>query len=339
MNTAYRLRYVGILLVGVTILGTAGYMAIEGWNLLDSLYMTIITISTVGYQEVRPLSDGGRAFSIALIIIGVGATFYGLMVFFELLVEGHIRGLLGRRRIEKGLRRMKDHYIVCGYGRVGRQVVTELYRRGKMVVVIDRDPARQDELADQNIINIPGDATDDKILIGSGVKTALGLVIALPHDADNVLITITARQLNPQLSIVARADEDRTRKKLLLAGATTVVCPHEIGGLRMAIATVSPNVVDFMQIAGAEGESGTQIEEIQVEAGSRLCGKTLRESPIRSDLGLTVIGLRKHRGAMRFSPGADEILECGDILIVIGPIDKLGTLRELTAIPPGAVSG
>ncbi|MBI3871495.1 MAG: TrkA family potassium uptake protein [candidate division Zixibacteria bacterium] len=180
-------------------------------------------------------------------------------------------------------------------------------------------------------------ATDDRILIGAGVKTARALVITLPQEADNVLIALTARQLNPPLHIVARADEDRNRRQLLLAGANTVISPHEIGGLRMAIATVSPNVLDFMQVAGGSEVSGSQIEELLVGAGSRLCGVTLHDSPIMSELGLAVIGMRKAGGTMRLAPGAEETIDPGDVMIVIGSLDKLATLRDLTAAPPGTI--
>jgi voltage-gated potassium channel len=330
ITTAHRLRYVAFLLLGVVAGGTVGFELIEGWGFLDSFYMTVITISTVGYQEVHQLSPIGRAFSIILIITGVGATFYGLSVFFELLVEGQIRGLMGKRRMERGLRRMKDHFIVCGYGRVGRRVVEELRRRDKKLVVIESDPALQDQMTDEGIPFVPGDATEDKVLETAGIADAHGLVVSVPNQADNVLITLTARQMNRDVHIVSRADEDGAEPKLRLAGANAVVCPHETGGMRMAIASVSPNVLDFMQIAGGR-DGGIRIDEIQVADGSELCGNVLRDSPIRSQLGLTVVALKKSDGSMRFNPDASERLEANDILIVIGAPDKLGTLRELTA--------
>jgi len=330
VKTANRLRYVGYLLLGVIAGGTVGFELIEGWGFLDSFYMTVITVSTVGYQEVHQLSPIGRAFSIILIVIGVGATFYGLSVFFELLVEGQIRGLLGKRKMERGLRRMKDHYIICGYGRVGRRVVEELRRRDKKLVVIESDAGLQERMTDENIPFAPGNATEDNVLEMAGIHQALGLVVSLPDPADAVLITLTARQMNPNLHIVSRADDERAEAKLRLAGANAVVCPHETGGIRMAIASVSPNVLDFMQIAGG-GDSGIRIDEIQVADGSELSGVSLRDSPIRSQLGLTVVALKKAGGTMRFNPDASEHLEANDILIVIGDPDKLGTLRELTA--------
>jgi voltage-gated potassium channel len=332
MSTAKRLRYLSFLILGVIIGGTLGFELIEGWGILDSLYMTVITISTVGFQEVHRLSPAGRGFSIALIIVGVGATFYGLTVFFELLVEGQIRGLMGKRKMERGLRRMKEHHIVCGYGRVGRRVVDELRRRHKKIVVIESAPALQEQMNESKIAFVPGDATEDKALEAAGIQAARCLVVSLPNQADNVLITLTARQMNPSLRIVARADEDGADKKLRLAGADAVVCPHETGGMRMAIASVSPNVLDFMEIAGGD-DSGIGVDEINIDQGSELCGTTLRDSPISSKLGLTVVALRKAGGTMRFNPDASEQMDANDILIVIGPPDKLGTLRELTAAP------
>ena len=319
------------MIVVVLVVGTIGFKVIEDWNLLDSFYMTVITVSTVGYDEVHPLSQTGRGFAAVLIILGVGATFYALMLFFELLVEGQIRGVLGKRKMQRGLRGMKDHYIVCGYGRVGSQVVAELQRRKNKIVVIENRPPMQDELKEKGIHFVPGDATDDKVLLEAGITTARGLVVAVPSEAHNVLIVLSGRQLNQSLKIVGRADEEHARKKLMLVGADRVVCPHEIGGRRMAVATVTPNVVDFMTIAGGDEGTGIRIDEIRVAQGSRLCGTTLRESPIKSELGLTVIGLRKAGGGMQVNPGADEHVEADDILIVIGAEDKLGTLRELTA--------
>ena len=213
MSITHRLRIVISLLFGVVFIGTLGFEFIEGWSLLDSFYMTLVTISTVGYQEIHPLSQAGRAFTAGLIIVGVGATLYGLTVIFELLVEGQIRGLLGKRRMERGLRRMKDHFVVCGYGRVGRRVVAELRRRGKKVVVIESRPECQERLSEDKMHFISGDATDDKVLEASGIKTARGLILALPNQAANVLITLSARHCNPHIRIVGRADEDRSAER------------------------------------------------------------------------------------------------------------------------------
>ena len=335
MRTASRLRAVAILLLAVIGGGTVGFMLLEHWSPLDSFYMTIITISTVGYSEVKPLSEAGRAFAIALIIIGVGASLTGMTIFFEMLVEGQIRGLVGRRRMERSLRRMKDHYIVCGYGRVGQRVVNELLRRKKSVLVIENEPRLQEELSERNIPFVPGDATEDKVLESANVNAAISLVTALPSQADNVLITLSARQLNPTLRIVGRGDDDSAKAKMKLAGADVVVCPHETGGMRMAIASVTPNVLDFMQIAGGD-ESDIQIDEIQIGEGSKLCGMALKDSPIRSQLGLMVMALRKAEGGMKFNPDASERMEANDIIIVIGPAEKLNTLRELTISPTPA---
>lgn len=225
---------------------------------------------------------------------------------------------------------MKDHFIVCGYGRVGRRVVGELRRRNKKIVVIESSPNLQDQLTEEKVPFVPGDATEDKTLEAAGIAEAQCLIVSLPNQADNVLITLTARQKCPRLRIVARADEDGADKKLRLAGADAVVCPHETGGMRMAIASVSPNVLDFMQVAGGD-EGGIRIDELQIAEQSELCGSTLRDSPIRSKLGLTVVALKKADGTMRFNPDASEQISANDILIVIGPPDKLGTLRELTA--------
>lgn len=328
-----RLRILIAVIVLIIGGGTLGYMVLEGWSLLDSLYMTIITITTIGYGEVHAL-DGdpaGRLFTIILIIIGVGSTFYALGLIFQMFLEGHIRSVLGRRKMRHEVRHLKDHLIVCGYGRVGQQVVQELRKRKAKLVVIENDPELIEELAQENILYVPGDSTSDDILETAGVERARGLIVAIPGEADNVLIALSARQMNPNLVITARADSPRGESKMLLAGASQVVCPHRIGGIRMALSTISPNVVDFMEIASGDGGAGPRMEEIRVGAGSPLAGQTLMDSPLRSELDIVVVAIKKTEGKLVFNPRSDTRIKAEDILIVVGESANLEKLQKLTA--------
>jgi len=321
--------------IGVLILviagGTAGYMALESWTILDALYMTVTTITTVGFREVHDLGSPGRVFTMVLIVVGVGSTLYILGLFFQMFLEGHIRGVLGRRKMRKEVRDLHDHYIVCGYGRVGRQVVQELQKRKADLVVIENRPNLIDELAQQNVLYVPGDSTSDETLLAAGIERAKGLVIAIPGEADNAFIALSARQLTPRLIITARADSPLARSKILRAGANQVICPHEIGGTRMALSMLSPNVVDFMRIMAGDEETGLRFEEIEIGAGSQLAGRLLKDTPLRAELDVMVVGIKTPGRPLVYNPRSDTILEPKDILIVIGRTANLERLQELAA--------
>ncbi len=325
------------VLIAVVILiiggGTLGYMLIEGWSLLDSLYMTVITITTIGYGEVHSLDADptGRLFTIILIIVGVGSTFYALGLIFQMFLEGHIRRVMGRRKMRKEVRHLKDHLIVCGYGRVGQQVVQELRKRKAQLVVIESNQELIEEMAQEDILYVPGDSTNDDTLIAAGVKRARGLIVAIPGEADNVYIALSARQINADLNITTRADSPRAESKMLLAGANQVVCPHRIGGMRMALSAISPNVVDFMEIAAGDGGAGPRLEEIRVGKGSELEDRTLMDSPIRSKLDIVVVAIKKSDGKLVFNLRSDTKIKSEDILIVVGETANLEKLQGLTS--------
>jgi voltage-gated potassium channel len=326
-----RLKAVLLILLVVIAFGTVGYSVIERWDALDALYMTIITLSTVGFQEVFSLSPAGRVFTMVLIVVGVAGAAYTLSVIGQMIVEGEIKRLLGRRRMQKGINELTDHYIVCGFGKVGRRAARELSLRRVPFVVVDKDPQRI-ELAEQDgFLFVQGDSTTDETLTDAGIQRAKGLIIAVANEADNVFIALSARQLNPGLFITARGESDDAEKKLKRAGANKVVFPHKIGAIRMALTTLRPNLVDFMRVMTFDRDTGLAIEEIQVKPGSSLDQTTLQVCPIRKDLGIMVVGIKKTGKNVFLNPAPDTKIEAGDILIVIGEREKLERLETLTS--------
>lgn len=331
MDPEKRLKAVLLILVVVIAFGTVGYSIIERWPLLDALYMTIITLSTVGFREVYSLSPAGRVFTMVIIVVGVAGAAYTLSVIGQMIVEGEIKRLLGRRRMQKGIKELVDHYIVCGFGKVGRRVARELNLRRVPFVVVDKDPQRI-ELADKDgFLFVQGDSTTDETLLDAGIERAKGLIIALASEADNVFIALSARQLNPNLFITARGESDDAEKKLKRAGANKVVFPHRIGAIRMALTTLRPNLVDFMTVMTFDKDTGLAIEEIQVKPGSSLDQTTLQLCPIRKELGIMVVGIKKMGKDVFLNPAPDTKIEAGDILIVIGEREKLEKLEKLTS--------
>lgn len=330
MDLEQRLKIVIMILVAVIALGTLGYSVIERWPLLDALYMTVITLSTVGFKEVYSLSPGGRMFTIVLIVVGVAGAAYTLSVMGQMVLEGEIKRLLGRRRMQKGIRELVNHYIVCGFGRVGRRVARELCLRRVPFVVVDQDPQRIEQAEKDGFLFVQADSTADQTLIDAGVERAKGLIIAIANEADNVFISLSARQLNPSLFITARGETDEAEKKLLRAGANKVVFPHKIGAIRMALTTLRPNLVDFMRVVTFDKDTGLAIEEIQIKPGSPLEQTTLQVCPIRKELGIMVVGIKKVGKDVFLNPAPDTKIEAGDILIVIGEREKLEKLERLT---------
>lgn len=240
MNPWRRLRWVAVALVLVLAIGIVGYMTIEGWSFLDALYMTVVTISTVGYEEVQPLSDGGRVFSIVLIIGGVGVMFYGATSFIQYLVEGHLGNILGSRRMKEKFSKLKGHIILCGYGQVGRELARTLQTEEVPFVVVDLNQEATARAADDGYLSVHGDATRDDVLNESGIEQARGLVAAAGSDADNVFVTLSAKGIRPDLVVVARASSEESESKLRRAGADRVILPLRLGGRRMAMLALHP---------------------------------------------------------------------------------------------------
>jgi len=319
-----------MVLAMVIVFGTVGYSIIERWSLLDALYMTFITLSTVGFREVYTLSPTGKMFTILLILVGVVGVAYTVRVIAQLILEGEIKRLLGRRKMQKGLKELTDHYIVCGFGRVGGRIAKELSARRVPFVVIDNDPQRIEQAEEDGFLFVQGDSTADQTLLDAGIERAKALITAVANEADGVFIVLSARQLNPGLFITARAESDEGKKKLMRAGANKVISPYKIGAIRMALATLRPNLVDFMKVVTFDRDTGLTIEEIQIKSGSPLVGSTLKVCPIRKDLGIMVVGIKKVGKDVFLNPSPDTKIEAGDILIVIGEKEGLEKLEGLT---------
>jgi voltage-gated potassium channel len=322
----WRVLAVPVLLLA---LGTAGFMLIEGWEAFDALYMTVITVTTVGFFEVHPLSPAGRSFTILLALGGVFTLFYAATAIIGAFVSGQVRGDLWRQRMERTLAHVEDHTIVCGLGRMGRMVCTEFAALKMPFVVVDRDPAVFEGFALANGIPLVGDATTDEALRRAGVERARVLVTLAASDADNLYITMSARLLNEKLHIVARAEEEGAEKKLLRAGANRVVSPYVIGGHRVAQAVLRPAVIDFLELATREDYLELQIEEIEVHAGSALAGTSIKETGIRRDLGIIVVAVKRLDATMAFNPEPEMELRPGDILITLGHREQLERLEAL----------
>lgn len=320
-----------VLIVLVISFGTFGYMLIEGWSFSDSLYMTIITLTTVGYKEVHDLSSGGRLFTIILLIGGVGTVFYTLGIGAKIVLEGELQEIYGRKRLEKKLKDLNDHYIVCGYGRMGKIIARELKHEKLTFVVIEKAEVILDPDEKEQILIIQGDATRDELLKRAGIVKAKCLISVLPTDAENLYVVLSARGLNPNLLIVARAGEEGSEQKLLRAGADRVVSPYHIGGLRMAHTVLKPAVVDFIEFATKSGNIDLQMEEITIEEGSSLTGNSLDQCGIGRDLGIIVVAIKQKSGEMKFNPTFRTNIEAGDTLIAVGETSKLKILEEMAS--------
>ena len=317
------------ILLGILAVGTAGYILIEGWGLLDALYMTVITIATVGYREVGELSQGGRIFTIFIILFGVGIIAYLLGMVAQAMVDLQVRSIFGRRKLGQKIRSIKNHYIICGYGRIGRIICRELKTIGTAVVVIDSNGNATQGLEEEGIPHIVGDATSEEILIEAHIERAKGLVSVVASDADNVFITMSARGLNPELFILARAEEEHTEKKLIRAGANKVVMPYLIGGQKMAHILAKPVVADFLEFTVHNRKIGLEMGEVAVNDKSILNGVTLIESGIRQKMDVIIVAIRKKEGDMRFNPSSQTRIEAGDILIALGKSEEISKLAKI----------
>jgi len=324
-----RLVLSAALIALIVSFGTIGYMVIEEWDFIDSLYMTIITLTTVGFKEVHDLSLSGRIFTIVLLIGGVGTVFYTLGIGAKIIVEGELQEVYGRRRLEKKLKDLRDHYIVCGYGRMGKIVARELKHEKLKFAIIEKNEVILDADEKNETLIIQGDATSDDLLKKVGIERAKCLISVLPTDAENLYVVLSARGLKPDLLIVARAGEEGSEQKLLRAGADRVVSPYHIGGLRMAHTVLKPAVVDFIEFATKSGNIDLQIEEITIQEGSQLVNLSLDECGIGRDLGIIIVAIKQKTGEMKFNPTFRTAIQVGDTLIAVGETSKLAVLEKM----------
>jgi voltage-gated potassium channel len=325
------LKYVGVAISCVMLMGMMGFHFIEGWSYFDGFYMALTTMTTIGYTELHPLSTSGRVFNSFLIIFGVGLVFLSIGVLTESLVEFEFDRLFGRRKMEREISRLTGHYIICGAGRVGRSAARELARKPVPLLVIEGNQAKADHFGTEFLMLV-GDATQEDVLRKAGIDRAAGLVAATTTDASNTYIVLTARSLNPRLKIIARASEEEAEKHLRAAGADIIVSPYSFAGYRIAHSFLRPNVVDFVDVAMVQQtELGLEIEEVQVTQHSRIAGKSVRESHIRAELGIIVLAVKRPGEPMKYNPSSEDVIQAGDFLIVMGEPAKLRQLEEVAA--------
>jgi voltage-gated potassium channel len=318
-----------IILMTIALVGVIGYELIEKWSPLESLYMVITTLFTVGFQEVRPLSSAGKVFTMFIIIGGVGSAIYAAGQAVEIIVEGEMTGYRKRKRMDKRIKNLKDHHIICGFGRVGHRVAEVFAASRTTFVVIDSKKETLDELESKAIPSIIGDATSDSVLLEAGIKSAKGLVACSDSDVANVYVTLSARVLNPSLNIVARAAFKDTEKKLLMAGANRVISPYFISGNRMAALAMRPVTSDFLDLVTHGGQVDFSLYEVTVSEGSPLIGKSISEANIRSRSGALILAIKKTDDSFDLQPNAQTVIENGDTMITIGTQDHFDRLEKM----------
>jgi voltage-gated potassium channel len=325
-----RFQILGAALALLTAAGTAGFHFIEHWSWFDSFYMVVITLSTLG-GEVHPLSHAGRVFNVGLITAGVALVFLMIGALTQALVEFELSRAFGKRRMEREVAGLKAHYIICGAGRVGRSVALELRRKPSSFVIIETDEERIRKL-DPAWLVVTGDAASEKTLREAGIERARGLVAATTTDATNIYIVLTARSLNPNLKIIARASEEGAEKHLRTAGADVVISPYAAAAHRIAQSFLRPNVLDFLDVATArQGRLEMVLEEIRVASQSSLAASTVGSSHIHHDFGIMILAIRGSDGQIRFNPHAEEPIHAGDFLIVMGEPAQMTRLEEIAA--------
>jgi voltage-gated potassium channel len=317
------------LLISVIAGGTIGFEILEGWGFMDALYMTVITIATVGYQELHPLGESGRIFNMVLIFVGLGTTTYVAASVVQFMVEGRIREIMGRHRLDRKIDRLNHHYIICGYGRIGRMLCQTLRQKPVRLVVVEKSLDLIPALEKDEVLYIQGDATNEDVLKRACIERAQGLVAVLATDTDNVFLVLTARQLAPQLMIIARASREESMNKLRAAGANIVESPYELGALRLAQRIIRPAVTSFLEFAFSQSRKDIQLEQLVVSEASPLAHVSLKDSGIRQNYNLIIIAINKPDGAMLFNPSFESVIIPGDTVIAVGEVENLDKLEQV----------
>jgi len=332
MRVLPKLKFLLAALAVLVLVGVAGFHYIEHWSWFDGFYMVLTTITSIGYGEIHPLSHVGRIFNSFIIVTGVGLVLLLVGGASRALLEFELQSVFGRRRMEREISRLSDHFIICGAGRVGRSVARELARKPAPFVIVDSDEDKLKRYSVENWLTIAGDSTQAKVLREAGIEKARGLVAATTTDAINIYIILTARNLNSKLKIIARASEEEAEKHLLTAGADSVVSPYNFAGYRIAQTFMRPYVVDFFDTA-MNRHLPLEIEEVQVRTGSRMVGKTLEGARIRQEMGVIVLAIKGEDAHMRFNPPPDAVIRVGDHLIAMGELNGLRQLEDSATKP------
>jgi voltage-gated potassium channel len=329
---ASQLRMAVALVALVLGVGTAGYMLIEGWSAWDAFYMTVISVTTAGYREVHDLSRAGQVFTAVLLIGGVGTAFYAFTLVAAGIIESRLHPRIQERRRARMIDALTDHFIICGAGRIGLIIADEFRRQGVPFVVIDHDPSAVQAVLERGDLAVEADASREDILRRLRIDKARGLIGALGTDAENVYVILTARGLRPDLFVIARADSEDARRKLMQAGASRVVAPYQIGAVQIAQTALRPAVVDFVQLATSSESLELAMEQVTIAVGSGLASRSIVESNLRQRFGVIVVGIRRSEGRMDFNPPPDAVMRAGDQLVVLG---QPGQLKGLEAAAAG----
>ncbi|MGC8579985.1 MAG: potassium channel family protein [bacterium] len=324
-------RYIFILIT-ILVIGVAGFMYIERFSFIEALYTTMVILSTVGYSGgARPLDANGELFAVFMIVVGIGFVTYSAGGVFRMIIEGELKRTIWRFKVTKAIENIKGHYILCGLGRIGSIVASKLKAKNIPFIAIDKDPGVLGSVEMNEYLFIQGDGTDEEILKRAGIERAKGLITVMANDADNVYAILTARDLNPSLYIISRAGENTSIAKLYKAGANRVISPYIIGGEKIAQSVMKPNVIDFMEFATAETNFELKIEELIIQDGSELHGKTVEQAKIRQLHDITIIAVRKPNGEFVYNPSPQFVLSKDDILIAVGHPDAIEKFEHLTS--------
>jgi len=323
-----RFLYIALAILVALAGGTAGFTLIEGYPPFDAFYMTLITMTTIGYEEVQRLHTAGRVFNSFLIIYGVTVMFFAIGAMTQAVLEMELPELFGRRRVRRMIDKLENHYIVCGFGRVGRAAAWELRQAEVPFLVVDRSPERIERAERARMLGLNADSTRDETLLEAGVSRARGLIAALATDADNLFVILSAKNLNPRLLVAARAGEEEAEEKLRRAGADVVFAPYSNAGHQLALSLLRPHVVQFLDVATRSIGLDVGIEQVRVAASSEFVSRSLQQLQVRRELGVIVLAIRKADGQMQFNPPADAIIDADDCLIVMGERDNLRRLEQ-----------